>query len=98
MEVDRRDQRINNQARLVNQGESAHMASTGSHNFSAPQLISGNAGSRCQNCPTNGCHNCPMFGVGKNPEYERREQVRLISVQRKKLEQERANNNKSIQL
>mmetsp|Transcript_31449 Transcript_31449/g.35215 ORF Transcript_31449/g.35215 Transcript_31449/m.35215 type:complete len:448 (-) Transcript_31449:293-1636(-) len=98
LEVDRRDQRINNQARLVNQGESAHMASTSSHNFSAPQLISGNAGSRCQNCPTNGCHNCPMFGVGKNPEYERREQVRLISVQRKKLEQERANNNKSVQL
>lgn len=98
LEIDRRDQRINNQARLVNQGESAHMASTGGNGFTAPQAISGNAGSRCANCPTRGCKTCPMFGVGKNPEYERRERRRLAKLQRARLERERAANSKTADL
>jgi len=98
LEIDRRSQRINNQARLVNQGESAHMASTGGGGFTYSQKISGNAKSRCSNCPTRGCKNCPMFGVGKNPEYERREKERLASLQRRKLERERAEASKSAEL
>lgn len=98
LEVDRRDQRINNQARLVNQGESAHMASTGGNGFTAPQNISGNAKSRCANCPSRGCKNCPMFGVGKNPEYERKERQRLAKIQRTQLDRERAANSKTADL
>jgi len=98
LEIDRRNQRINNAARLVNQGESAHMAGTGGNGFTAPQKISGNAGSRCANCPSNGCKNCPMFGVGKNPEYEKKEAERLSRIERRKLEQERAENSKSVDL
>ncbi|VEU38593.1 unnamed protein product [Pseudo-nitzschia multistriata] len=99
LEKDRRGQKINNQARLVNQGESAHMASTGSSSqFTAPQTISGNASARCSNCPTRGCKTCPMFGVGKNPEYERREALRKANQQRRRLERQRADESKSADL
>jgi ferredoxin len=54
LEIGRRDQNINNKARLVNQGEyssgASHMVG-GAKVFSEPQQISGNMGSRCNNCP-----------------------------------------------
>ena len=98
LEIDRRGQNINFKARLVNQGESAHMASVGGGGFTSPQKISGNASSRCNNCPSRGCKNCPMFGVGKNPEFEKRERQRLVKLERRKLERERAANSKSAEL
>jgi len=76
LEIERRKQNINFKARLVSQAE--YGGSTG-HNvggpsvYTAAQKISGNMGSRCNNCPSRGCKNCPMFGVGKNPEYEKRQ-------------------------
>ena len=76
LEVERRDQNINFKARLVSQGEygggQGHRIG-GSTTFTAAQKISGNMGMRCNNCPSKGCANCPMFGVGKNPEYERKQ-------------------------
>lgn len=36
------------------------------------QIISGNQGMRCENCPSRGCYECPMFSVGNNPEYAKR--------------------------
>lgn len=98
LEIERREQLINNQARLVNQGESAHMAGVGGGGFSMAPKISGNSRPRCNNCPSKGCKTCPMFGVGKNPAYEKRERERLARIERSKLERERAANSKSAEL
>mmetsp|Transcript_197 Transcript_197/g.409 ORF Transcript_197/g.409 Transcript_197/m.409 type:complete len:441 (-) Transcript_197:330-1652(-) len=99
LEKDRRGQNINAKARLVNQGEYAHMAGgTGSSGFTAPQKISGNAGSRCNNCPSRGCKTCPMFGVGKNPEYERKERERKDRIERNRLKRQREEESKSVDL
>lgn len=72
LEIDRRDQNINNKARLVNQDAGGQSIG----GFTAPQQISGNMGSRCNNCPSKGCKECPMYGIGKNPYFEKREQER----------------------
>jgi hypothetical protein len=102
LEVDRRGQNINFKARLVSQGEVGGAANShrvgGANAFTAPQQISGNMGSRCTNCPTRGCRDCPMFGIGKNPEFERKEQERKERRERKKLQQMREEENKSVDL
>jgi ferredoxin len=98
LEVDRRGQNINSKARLVNQGEYAHMASAGGSAFTAPQEISGNFGSRCSNCPTRGCKDCPMFGIGKNPEFEKKEKIRLERIGRNRLKKAREEEKKSVDL
>lgn len=100
LEVERRDQNINFKARLVSQAEyggDSHMVG-GPVQFSAPQQISGNLGSRCNNCPSRGCKTCPMFGVGKNPEYERQEKERKTRMERKRLEKMREEESKSADL
>jgi hypothetical protein len=100
LEVERRDQNINFKARLVSQAEyggDSHMVG-GSVRFSAPQKISGNMGSRCNNCPSRGCKNCPMFGVGKNPEYERKERERKARLERNRLQKIRQEESKSAEL
>jgi ferredoxin len=101
LEVDRRGQNINAKARLVSQGEygggESHRVG-GANAFTPPQQISGNMGSRCNNCPSRGCKNCPMFGVGKNPEFERKEQDRKSRRERRRLESEREDANKSADL
>eukprot|EP00527_Entomoneis_sp_CCMP2396_P006620 CAMPEP_0198144368 /NCGR_PEP_ID=MMETSP1443-20131203/15053_1 /TAXON_ID=186043 /ORGANISM="Entomoneis sp., Strain CCMP2396" /LENGTH=420 /DNA_ID=CAMNT_0043807751 /DNA_START=207 /DNA_END=1466 /DNA_ORIENTATION=+ len=86
LEVDRRDQNINFKARLVNQGDYSRV---GGSSFTAPQQISGNMSSRCSNCPTRGCKNCPMYGVGKNPEFEKKEAQRKERIERSRLKRER---------
>mmetsp|Transcript_23805 Transcript_23805/g.33409 ORF Transcript_23805/g.33409 Transcript_23805/m.33409 type:complete len:432 (+) Transcript_23805:22-1317(+) len=101
LEIDRRGQTINFKARLVSQGEVGTGLSHrvgGANAYSAPQVISGNMGSRCNNCPSRGCKNCPMYGVGKNPEFERREKERKAKAERRRLEKERASQNKSADL
>ena len=102
LEVERRDQNINFKARLVSQGEYGGASLShrvgGPNAFTAPQQISGNAGSRCNNCPSRGCKNCPMFGVGKNPEYERKEKERKAKIERRRLEKTREESNKSAEL
>jgi hypothetical protein len=95
--VDRRGQNINFKARLVNEGD-AGAGRGGANGFTAPQLISGNMGSRCSNCPTAGCKNCPMFGVGRNPEFERKEEERKMKRERKRLLQMRDDEKKSADL
>jgi hypothetical protein len=70
----------------------------GPNAFTAPQQISGNMGSRCNNCPSQGCKDCPMFGVGKNPEFERRENERKMKKERKRLQQMREDDKKSADL
>lgn len=101
LEIDRRGQNINFKARLVSQAENGNSLSHrvgGPNAFTAPQQISGNAGARCNNCPSRGCQNCPMFGVGKNPEFERREKERLERKERRKLQQAREDNQKTADL
>jgi ferredoxin len=101
LEIDRRGQNINFKARLVSQAEygggESHRVG-GANAFTAPQQISGNMGSRCNNCPSRGCKDCPMFGVGKNPEFERKEKERKARTERRRLEREREDANKSADL
>jgi ferredoxin len=97
LEVDRRGQTINFKSRLVGSSDMSHMVG-GAVKFSSQQKISGNQMSRCNNCPSRGCKNCPMYGVGKNPEFELREQKRKDRIAKKKMQQEREKNNKSADL
>ena len=86
LETERKYKRINNQARLVG---GSNIEATGYEgrggwgvyaNEAAPQgpskasIMSG--GTRCNNCPGRGCRDCPLYGVGQNPEYERRKKAR----------------------
>jgi ferredoxin len=102
LEIERRDQNINPKARLVSQAEYGGLGLShrvgGPNLFTAPQQISGNMGARCSNCPTRGCYNCPMYGVGKNPEFERKEKLRLEKLAKRKLQEEREKQNKSVDL
>jgi len=101
LEVERRDQNINFKARLVNQGEYgggvAHRVG-GSTQFTGPQKISGNMGSRCNNCPSRGCKNCPMYGVGQNPNFEAKEKKRKEKIAQKRMKEEMERRNKSAEL
>jgi ferredoxin len=89
LEVERRDQNINFKAP---KGESASGMSHrvgGANAFTAPQKISGNMGTRCSNCPSRGCKDCPMYGVGRNPEYEKKEKTRKERMAKFRLQKER---------
>ena len=104
LEKERRNQNINFKARLVSQAEYggvglSHLAGGGGPNaFTAPQQISGNMKARCNNCPSRGCKTCPMFGVGKNPEYERKEKERKAKIERARLQRLREEENKKADL
>lgn len=102
LEKDRRNQNINFKGRLVSQAENgntlSHLSGRGSNAFTAPQIISGNMGSRCSNCPTRGCRDCPMYGVGKNPEFEKREKERKDRIAKRKLMAQRERDQKSVDL
>mmetsp|Transcript_29904 Transcript_29904/g.44214 ORF Transcript_29904/g.44214 Transcript_29904/m.44214 type:complete len:361 (+) Transcript_29904:213-1295(+) len=97
LEVERRDQNINFKARLTSQGEVGDRVG-GAVRFTPPQEISGNLASRCNNCPSSGCKNCPMYGVGKNPEFEKREKKRQAKIAKAKMKEEREKDNKSADL
>ena len=101
LEIDRRNQKINNKARLVSQAEygaGAGVSGPTSSGFTPPQQISGNMGSRCNNCPSRGCRDCPMYGVGKNPVFEQREKERLERRARRELKSMREDANRSVDL
>jgi len=101
LEIERRDQNINNKARLVNQSENS--ASTGARYgggslFTGQQVISGNMGSRCNNCPSRGCKNCPMFGVGLNPDFKKRESARKVKIAKAEMKKKMESQNKRAEL
>jgi len=96
LEVDRRGQRINNTARLVNQSEGG--GGIQPRSFTAPQAISGNMGSRCNNCPSRGCSDCPMFGVGKNPNFEEKEKERKEKMAKRRMKKRMEEENRSAEL
>mmetsp|Transcript_7231 Transcript_7231/g.17630 ORF Transcript_7231/g.17630 Transcript_7231/m.17630 type:complete len:432 (-) Transcript_7231:136-1431(-) len=98
LETERRGQNINYKARFVNQGDSGFGTTVGATAYTAPSEISGNFGSRCNNCPSNGCKSCPMFGVGKNPEFEKKEQLRKERIERRRLQKQREEESKSVDL
>lgn len=102
LEVERRDQNINFKARLVSQAEYGGLGESnkvgGAVAFTAPPKISGNMGSRCNNCPTRGCKDCPMYGVGKNPVFEEKERIRKEKAAKRRLQQERDRDNKTADL
>ena len=97
LEIERRGQNINFKARLVSQAESGNFNLV-SNGYTAPQEVSSNMASRCNNCPTRGCRTCPMYGVGKNPEFERKEKLRKERMERKRLQKQRAEEKKSADL
>jgi ferredoxin len=102
LEKERRGQNINFKSRLVSQGEYGGLGLShrvgGPVQFTGPQRISGNMGSRCSNCPTRGCRTCPMYGVGKNPEFERKEKLRKEKIAKRRLQQQRERDQKSAEL
>mmetsp|Transcript_5479 Transcript_5479/g.8601 ORF Transcript_5479/g.8601 Transcript_5479/m.8601 type:complete len:412 (+) Transcript_5479:132-1367(+) len=104
LEVERRGQNINNKARLVNQGEYRSGAGSyqakygGGAQFTNQQVISGNMGSRCNNCPSRGCKNCPMFGVGLNPEFQQKEEKRKIRLAKAEMKKKMESQNKRAEL
>ena len=104
LEVERRGQNINNKARLVNQGEYRSGAGSyqakygGGAQFTNQQVISGNMGSRCNNCPSRGCKNCPMFGVGLNPEFQQKEEARKIRLAKAEMKKKMESQNKRAEL
>ena len=69
-----------------------------SSGFTPPQKISGNMGTRCNNCPSRGCKDCPMYGVGKNPVFEQREKERLERAAKKKLKKLMEDSDRSADL
>jgi len=98
LEVERREQNINFKARFVDQASSASSGSSGPMPFTGPQKISGNMGMRCNNCPSRGCKSCPMYGVGKNPYFEKKEKERKMFQERKRLEEKRESLGKRVDL
>ena len=103
LEIERRGQNINNKARLVNQGEYRSGAGYqakygGGAEFTDQQIISGNMGSRCNNCPGRGCKNCPMFGVGLNPEFQKKEEKRKEKIAKAEMKKKMESANKRAEL
>ncbi|KAL7541926.1 hypothetical protein ACHAWF_013147 [Thalassiosira exigua] len=100
LEIERRKQNINFKARLVSQSEgTAYQAKYGGGAlFTDQQVISGNMGSRCNNCPSRGCKNCPMFGVGLNPEFQKREAKRKEKLARAEMKKKMESQNKRAEL
>ena len=103
LEVERREQNINFKARLVSQGEyrsgAGYQAKYGGGAlFTDQQVISGNMGSRCNNCPSRGCKNCPMFGVGLNPEFQKREEKRKLKLAKAEMKKKMDSQNKRAEL
>jgi len=103
LEVERRDQNINFKARLVSQAEYQSGAGVqssygGVRAFTGQQVISGNMGARCNNCPSRGCKNCPMFGVGLNPEYAKREERRKKKKAEREMKKRMESQNKRAEL
>jgi len=103
LEVERRDQNINFKARLVSQAEYQSGAGVqssygGERAFTGQQVISGNMGARCNNCPSRGCKNCPMFGVGLNPEYAKREERRKKKKAEREMKKRMESQNKRAEL
>ena len=102
LEIERRKQNINFKARLVNQGEAGSTGFQakygGGADFTDQQIISGNMGARCNNCPSLGCKNCPMFGVGKNPEFIKKEKKRKERLAKAAMKREMESKNKRADL
>ena len=103
LEIERRGQNINAKARLVSQGEYRSGAGYqakygGGATFTDQQVISGNMGSRCNNCPSRGCKNCPMFGVGLNPEFQKKEDARKERLAKAEMKKRMESQNKRADL
>jgi ferredoxin len=98
LEVERRDQNINFKARFGGEGGVMSHRVGGPITFTPPQRISGNMGSRCNNCPSRGCKDCPMYGVGKNPVFEAKELERKQRMAKRKLRAQRENEQKQVDL
>jgi len=97
LEKDRRGQNINYKSALVGGDRAGHMVG-GSVKFSEQQQISGNMGSRCNNCPSKGCEDCPMFGVGKNPAFQKREEERKQKQAKRKVKERLKQMNRSAEI
>lgn len=84
LELDRRGQIINNWARLVG-GQDFISTRKGIHSTTVmdSDII------RCEDCPGRGCATCPMYGVGENPEYLKKKEMRQAKMKKKETKTER---------
>lgn len=82
LELMRKDQKINNWARLVG-GQDAMNARKGKRKTK----VMDSGVMRCEDCPGRGCRECPLYGVGENPEYLKRKAMREVQKRQKKQEQ-----------
>lgn len=80
LELDRREQVINNWARLVG-GQDI----TSSRHRKGSLTVLDSSIIRCEDCPGRGCKTCPMYGVGENPEYVRKVKERQAIARKKSL-------------
>lgn len=71
LELLRREQVINNFARLVG-GQDL----TASKKLDKTTTVMDSGIMRCEDCPGRGCATCPLYGVGENPEYVRKKAIR----------------------
>lgn len=71
LEVMRKDQVINNWARLV--GGQDFLSS---RKESRTTRVMDSGLMRCEDCPGRGCPKCPLYGVGQNPEFMRKKAAR----------------------
>ena len=92
LELERRGQNINPMSLIAGDNGS------GPRSFTGAQAISGNMGSRCGSCPSRGCADCPMFGVGKNPSFEKREKERKEKMAIRKMKRQMEDQNRSAEL
>lgn len=84
LELMRKDQKINNWARLVG-GQDARSARKGKRKTK----VMDSGVMRCEDCPGRGCRDCPLYGVGENPEYLKRKSIREARKREKKQEEKK---------
>lgn len=84
LELVRREQNINNWARLVGGQDFSN-----NRKYSRHTDVMDSAIIRCDDCPGRGCAECPMYGVGNNPEYVRKKKMRQGELRKKDMELKR---------
>lgn len=84
LELMRREQIINNWARLVGGQDFLNTKKTPRQTTVMDSNII-----RCEDCPGRGCAECPMYGVGENPEYLRKKKMREMRKKTVQSQQQR---------
>lgn len=84
LELERKNQSIENMARLVGGQDFAAIKKKSRKSTALDSAIM-----RCEDCPGRGCAQCPLFGVGENPEYLRKKKMREAKQAKKKKDEDK---------